>query len=66
MVRATYGVKLVNKRNAGELMDMLRLKEAADKLERTNSVRWYVYILRRREEDVLMKVVVHEVDGKRK
>ena len=47
-------------------MDMLGLKEAADKLARENRVRWYGHVLRRREEDVLMKAMVHEVDGKRK
>ena len=30
MVRAMYGVKLVDKKNREELMDMLGLKEAAD------------------------------------
>ena len=66
MVRAMCGVKLVDKRNAMELMDMLGLKEAADKLAKANGVRWYGHVLRRPEEDVLMKAMVHEVDGKRK
>ena len=66
MVRAMCGVKLVNKRNTVELMDMLGLKEAADKLARTKDVRWYGHVLRRPEEDVLMKRMVHEVEGKRK
>ena len=39
MVRAMCGVKLVDKRNTEELMDMLGLKEAADKLARANGVR---------------------------
>ena len=61
MVRATCGVK-------EEMMDMLGLKEAADKLARVNGVRWYghMVILRRPEEDVLIKAMVHEVDGKHK
>ena len=66
MVRAMCGKKLLGKRNTMELMDMLGLKEAADKLARANGVSWYVYILRQPEKDVLMKAVVHEVDGKRK
>ena len=60
------GVKLVDKRNIVELMDMLGLKEAADKLARANGVRWYGHVLRRPEEDVLMMAMVHEVDGKHK
>ena len=42
MVRVMCGVKLVNKRNTEELMDMLGLKEAA----RANGVRWYGHVLR--------------------
>ena len=38
MVSAICSVKLVDKRNIEELMDMLGLKESADKLA-TNSVR---------------------------
>ena len=39
-------VKLVDKRNTEELMDMLGLKEAADKLARANGMRWYGHVLR--------------------
>ena len=39
MVRAMCRVKLVDKSNTEELMGMLGLKEAADKLERANNVR---------------------------
>ena len=53
MARAIRGVKLVDKRNTWELMDILGLKEAADKLAKINGVRWYGYVLRRPEEDVL-------------
>ena len=38
MVRAMCGVKLVHKKNTEELMDMLGLKEAEDKLARVNSM----------------------------
>ena len=60
------GVKLVNKRNTEDLIDMLGLKEAANKLARANGVRWYGHVLRRPEEDILMKAMIHKVDGKRK
>ena len=66
MVRAMCSVKLVNKRNTEELTNMLELKEVADKLARVNGVRWYGHVLRRPEEDVLIKAMVHEVDGKHK
>ena len=42
------------------------LKEAANKLARANGVRWCDHVLRRPEEDVLMKAMVHKVNGKRK
>ena len=45
---------------------MLGLKEAVDELARVNGVRWYGHVLRRPEEDVLMKAMVHEMDGKHK
>ena len=45
-------------------MDMLRLKETADKLARANGMKWYGHVLRQPEEDVLMKAMVHEVEGK--
>ena len=54
-MRVLCGVKLMDKRNTEKLMDMLGLKEAADKLVRANGVRWYGHVLRRPEEDVLMK-----------
>ena len=69
MVRAMCSVKVVDKRNTEMLMDMLELKDAADKLVRANGVRWYGHVLRQPEEDVLTKAVltkamVYEVDGK--
>ena len=45
MVRAICSVKLVDKRNIVELMDMSGLKEAAD-MARANDVRWYGHVLR--------------------
>ena len=39
MVRTMCNVKLVDKRNVMELMDMLGLKEAAHKLAKVNGVR---------------------------
>ena len=66
MVRAMCSVKLMDKRNTEELMDILGLKEATDKLATANGVRWYSHVLKRLEKDVLIKAMVHKVDGKRK
>ena len=46
MMRAMCNVNFVNKRNTKELMDMLGLKKAADKLARANGVRWFNHALR--------------------
>ena len=64
IVRAICSVKLVDKRNTEELMDMLGLKKAADKLARANGMRWYGHVLRRPEEDVLMKAMIQKVGEK--
>ena len=64
IVREMCSIKLVDKKNTVELMDMLRLKKAADNLARANCVRQYSHVLRQPEKDVLMKAMVHEVDGK--
>ena len=47
-------------------MDMFGLKEAAGILGRVYGTRWYGHVLRQPKEDVLMKAMVHEVDGKHK
>ena len=44
----------------------VRFEKAAYKLAKVNDVRWYDHVLRQPEEDVLMKAMVHELDGKRK
>ena len=46
-VRAMCGVKLVDKKNTEDLMNMLGLKEAADKLAKANGLSWYGHVLRR-------------------
>ena len=66
IVRMMCGVKLVENSNTVELMDMLGLKEAADKLTKVNDESWYGHVLRQPEEDILIKIMVHKVDGKPK
>ena len=51
IVRMMGNIKLMDKRNTVELMDILSLKEAADKLARANSVKWYGHVLKQPEED---------------
>ena len=46
MVKIMFSVKLMDKRNTVELIDMLGLKKAADKLARANGARWYGHVLR--------------------
>ena len=46
MVRAMCGVQLVDKRNTEDLMDILGLKEAANKPAKANGMRWYGHVLR--------------------
>ena len=59
MLKSICSMKLVDKRNPNMLIDMLRFKEAADKLARVNGVRWYGRVLKRPEEDILTKAMVH-------
>ena len=41
MVRSMCGVKLVDRKNAEELMEMLDLKKTLDRMAKANGVRWY-------------------------
>ena len=60
------GVKLVDNKKTVVLMDKLGLKEAANKLSRVNGMNWYGHVLRQSEKDVMMKAMIHEMDGKHK
>ena len=66
MIRAMCGVKLMDRRNTEQLMDMLGLNETLDKLAKANAVRWYGHVLRREDSDVLKKALNFSVNGKRK
>ena len=41
MVRSMCGVKLMDRKNMEELMEMLGLKETLDRMAKANGVRWY-------------------------
>ena len=66
MVRAMCGVKLMDKRNTEELMNLLGLKGTLDRLAKANGVRWYGHVLRRDGDDVLRKALEFQVSGQRK
>ena len=66
MMRAMCGVKLKEKKNTKELMNMLGIAETIDMVAKGNGVRWYGHVLRRDEKDVLKKALNFKVDGKRR
>ena len=66
MIRAMCGVKLMDRRNTEQLMDMLGLDETLDGLAKANGMRWYGHILRREDDDVLRKALDFRVNGKKK
>ena len=66
MVRSMCGVKLVDRKNAEELMEMLGLKETLDRMAKANGVRWYGHVIRREDDNILKKAMMLEVNGKRK
>jgi len=47
IVRAMCGMKLMDRKNTDELMDMLGLKETLDKVAIASGVRWFGHVLRR-------------------
>ena len=63
--RAICGVKLLDRRNSEELMDMLDIKETLDKMAKASSIRWYGHVLRKENENVIMKALKCEVSGSR-
>ena len=44
MIRAMCGVKLLDRRNREELMDMLGIKESLDRMAKASSIRWYGHV----------------------
>ena len=63
MVRAISGAKLMEKKRAEDLMEMLGLKETVVQMAKANGVRWYGYVLGRDDGHVLRKVFEFEVKG---
>ncbi|XP_006813953.1 uncharacterized protein LOC102807557, partial [Saccoglossus kowalevskii] len=66
MVRVMCGVKLMDRKITEDLMQMLGLKEAVDRLAKANGIRWYGHVLRREDGHVLRRALDLEVSGPRK
>ena len=45
-MRSMCGVKLVDRKNMEELMEMLDLKETFDRMAKANGVRWCGHVIR--------------------
>ena len=63
MIRAMCGVKLLDRRNSEELMDMLVIKESLDRMAKASSIRWYGHVFRKEDENVIVKALKFEVSG---
>ena len=66
MVRSMCGVKLVDRKNTEELMEMLGLMKTLDRMAKTNGVRWYGHVIRREDDNILKKAMMMKVNGQRK
>ena len=65
-VRSMCGVKLEDRKNMEELMEMLGLKETSNRMVKANGVRCYGHVIRRDDDNILKKAMTMEVNGKRK
>ena len=66
MMRAMYGVKMIEKRRSQVFMSLLGLKDTLDGLAKASGVRWYGHALRRDNGDVLSRALAFEVARRRK
>ena len=64
-IRAMYGVKALDRKNSDELMDMLGIKESLDRITKASSRQWYGHVLRKEDENVIVKALKFEVSGSR-
>ena len=63
MVRLMCGVKLVDRKNTLELMEMLGLRKTLDRMAKANVLRWYGHVIRREDDNILKKAIMMEVNG---
>ena len=65
MIRAMCGVKQLDRRNSEELMDMLGIKESLDRMAKASRMRWCGHVLRKEDENVIVKALKLEVSDRR-
>ena len=65
MIRAMCDVKLLDRKNSEELMDMLGIKESLDIMAKASIMRWYGHVLRKEDENVIVKALKFEESGSR-
>ena len=65
MMRATCGVKLIERRSSQEVMDFVGLVEILDRLSWATGVRWYGHVLLEDSDNVLRRAFDFEVVGRR-
>ena len=65
MIRAMCGVRLLDRRNSEELMDMLGIKESLDRMAKPSTMRWNGHVLRKENEKVILQALKFEVSGSR-
>ena len=64
--RAMCEVKIMDRKNTDELMNMLGLDETMNKMAKAKRVRLYYNVLRRKDDDVLWKALKFKLDVKNK
>ena len=65
MIRALCGVKVLDRRYSEKLMDMLGIKESLDRMAKASGMQWYGHVLRKEDENVIVKALKFEVSGSR-
>ena len=65
MIRAMCDVKLLDRKNSEELMDMLGIKESLDIMAKASSMRWYGHVLWKEDENAIVKALKFEESGSR-
>ena len=65
VIRVMCGVKLLDRRNSKELMNMLGIKESLDGMAKASSIRWYGHVWRKEDKNVVVKALKSEVSGSR-
>ena len=65
MILVMCGVKLLDRKNSEKLMDMLGIKEFQDNMAKASSVLWYDHVLKKEDENLIMKALKFEMSSSR-